>query len=53
MEIKIEIDKLKKRKLFVATPMYGGQCHGMYTRSTNDLSALCMHYGIEVKFYYF
>jgi hypothetical protein len=32
--------------------MYGGQCHGMYTRSTNDLSALCMHYGIEVKFYY-
>jgi hypothetical protein len=52
MEIKIEIDQLKKRKLFVATPMYGGQCHGMYTRSTNDLSALCMHYGIEVKFYY-
>ena len=52
MEIKIEIEELKKRKLFVATPMYGGQCHGMYTRSTNDLSALCMHYGIEVKFYY-
>ena len=52
MEIRIEIDELKKRKLFVATPMYGGQCHGMYTRSTNDLSALCMHYGIEVKFYY-
>lgn len=52
MEIRIEIDQLKKRKLFVATPMYGGQCHGMYTRSTNDLSALCMHYGIEVKFYY-
>jgi len=52
MEIRIEIDQLKKRKLFVATPMYGGVCHGMYTRSTNDLSALCMHYGIEVKFYY-
>ena len=52
MEIRIEIDELKKRKLFVATPMYGGQCHGMYTRSTNDLSALCMHYNIEVKFYY-
>ena len=52
MEIRVEIEDLKKRKLFVATPMYGGQCHGMYTRSTNDLSALCMHYGIEVKFYY-
>jgi hypothetical protein len=31
MEIRIEIDQLKKRKLFVATPMYGGVCHGMYT----------------------
>ena len=52
MEIKIEIEELRKRKLFVATPMYGGMCAGMFTKSTNDLSALCMHYGIEVKFYY-
>jgi len=52
MEIKIEIEQLRKRKLFVATPMYGGQCSGMFTKSTNDLSALCMHYGIELKFYY-
>ena len=28
MEIKVEIEELRKRKLFVATPMYGGQCHG-------------------------
>ena len=35
MEIRIEIDELKKRKLFVATPMYGGQCHGMYTRTVS------------------
>ena len=46
MEIKIEIEDLRKRKLFVATPMYGGMCAGMYTRSTNDLSALW--YRIEV-----
>ena len=52
MEIKIEIEELRKRKLFVATPMYGGMCAGMYTKSTNDLAALCMHYGIELKFYY-
>jgi hypothetical protein len=52
MEIKIEIEELKKRKLFVAAPMYGGQCHGMFCRSTNDLASLCMHYGIELKFYY-
>ena len=52
MEIKIEIEDLRKRKLFVATPMYGGQCAGMFCKSTNDLSALCMHYGIELKYYY-
>lgn len=27
-------------------------CAGMYTKSTNDLSALCMHYKVEAKFYY-
>lgn len=52
MEIEIDLDILRKRKLFVATPMYGGQCHGMYCKSTADLSKLCTHYGIEVKFFY-
>ena len=52
MEVKIQLEELRKRKLFIATPMYGGQCAGMFTKSTNDLSALCMHYGIECKFYY-
>ena len=52
MEIEIDLDILRKRKLFVATPMYGGQCHGMYCKSTADLAKLCTHYGIEVKFFY-
>lgn len=52
MEIEIDLDTLRKRKLFVATPMYGGNCHGMYAKSTADLSKLCTHYGIEVKFFY-
>ena len=39
MEIKISLDELQKRKLMVATPMYGGNCAGMYTRSIADLSA--------------
>ena len=52
MEIEIDLEILRKRKLFVATPMYGGQCHGMYCKSTADLSKLCTHYGIEVKFFY-
>ena len=52
MEIQVEIEDLRKRKLFVATPMYGGMCAGMFCRSTNDLSALAMHYQIELKYYY-
>ena len=52
MEIKVPIEELRKRKLFVATPMYGGMCAGMFCRSTNDLSALAVHYGIEVRYYY-
>jgi len=52
MEIKIPIDELKKRKLFVATPMYGGQCTGMFAKSCADLSALCTQYGIPLQFYF-
>ena len=52
IEIKVPIEKLRERKLFIATPMYGGQCQGMFARSIADLSALCTHYGIQVRFYF-
>ena len=52
MEIEIDLEKLRRRKLFVATPMYGGQCHGMYTKSSVELAKLCQHYGIEIKNFY-
>lgn len=52
IEIKVPIEKLRERKLFVAVPMYGGMCQGMFTRSIADLSALCTHYGIQVRFYF-
>src|SRR6478736_2315556 len=52
IELKVELDELRKYKLFVATPMYGGQCAGMYTRSVADLSALCTKYGIQLQFYF-
>jgi len=52
MEISIAIEELRKRRLFVATPMYGGQCAGMFCKSTNDLASLAMHYNIPTKFYY-
>jgi hypothetical protein len=52
MEIQIPIEKLRDRKLFIATPMYGGQCAGMFTRSIADLSALCATYGIPLQMYF-
>jgi hypothetical protein len=52
MEIKVEISELQKRKLFVAAPMYGGQCAGMFTRSIADLSAICTKYNIPLQLYF-
>lgn len=52
MELKISVEELRKASIFVATPMYGGQCAGMYTKSTNDLGMSATKYGIDVKFYY-
>jgi len=52
MQIQIPIEKLRERKLFIATPMYGGQCSGMFARSCADLSALCTKYGIQLRYYF-
>jgi hypothetical protein len=50
MEIKIKIDELKQRSLFVATPMYGGMNHGMYMKSCLDLQTLLTRYEVPVRF---
>jgi len=52
MELQIPVEELRKRKLFVATPMYGGQCAGMFAKSTADLAAMCAQYQIPLQFYY-
>ncbi len=52
MEIKISIDELRKKKLFLGVPMYGGTCTGLFARATNDLSALFAQYGIGLQYYY-
>ena len=51
-EIKVPINELQKKKLFVATPMYGGACAGMYARSIADLAAICAKYEIPLQLYY-
>jgi hypothetical protein len=50
MEIKVKVEELKKNKLFIATPMYGGMAHGMYVKSSLDLQGLMTKYGVETRF---
>ena len=50
MEISIKKEELQKKSIFVATPMYGGMNHGLYAKACLDLQALCMQYGVKVKF---
>jgi len=50
MEIKVELEKLRKNKLFIATPMYGGMAHGLYIKSSLDLQTTMNKYAIETKF---
>jgi len=52
MEININVEELRKRKLFIATPMYGGACAGMFAKSCADLSAICAQYGIPLQYYF-
>ena len=52
MNIEIPIEKLRERKLFLATPMYGGQCAGMFAKSVADLSSACVQYGIHLQMYF-
>lgn len=52
MQLEISVEKLRKNKLFIATPMYGGMAHGMYVKSSLDLQSVCHNYGIETRFSY-
>jgi hypothetical protein len=50
MQLEVKVEELRKKKLFVATPMYGGMAHGMFVKSCLDLQTLCSNYGIEVRY---
>jgi hypothetical protein len=40
MQIQVNLEELRKNKLFVATPMYGGMNHGLYMKSCLDLQTV-------------
>lgn len=50
MELKVKIEDLRKKSIFVATPMYGGNCLGLYAKSCLDLQTICNHYGIQLRY---
>ncbi len=52
MDLTISAEELRRRKIFVATPMYGGMCGGQYAKSTADLATLATKYGMDVRFFY-
>jgi hypothetical protein len=49
--IEEDIASIRARvKLFIATPMYGGQCNGLYMKSCINLQIMLNQYGIECRF---
>lgn len=50
MELKISAEDLRKNKLFIATPMYGGMANGLYVKSCLDLQGMMTQYGVETRF---
>jgi hypothetical protein len=39
---------MRQQKLFIATPMYGGNCLGKYSSAISELTHLCTKYGINI-----
>ena len=52
MDLEVSIKDLQKRGIFFATPMYGGNCNGFFTKSCTDLATLCAKYEIPLQFFY-
>ena len=50
--MQISVEELRQHKIFIGTPMYGGNCSGSYTKSCTDLAMMCAANGIDVRFYY-
>lgn len=52
MKLEVTTEELRNYSIFLGTPMYGGNCAGLFCKSTNDLFKMCTSYGIEVKEYF-
>ena len=52
MEIKLDKETLGGKSMMIATPMYGGSCHGMYAKACIDLAMLLGMQAVPHRFYY-
>ena len=52
VNVNIDIETLKKYKIFIATPMYGGICTGQFTNSCLLLQKLFSDFGVECEFHF-
>ena len=52
IQAKIPFENLRGKSLFVATPMYGGQCNGIYARCMLNLVEVCKDIGITLNVHY-
>lgn len=52
MQIKLPLEKLQQRSIFLATPCYGGVAEGIFTRSVMDLAAVCAKHNIKLVTYF-
>lgn len=48
----IQISDLQKHRLFIATPMYGGNCHGFFTKAATDLSTWAAKNNVHIQYYF-
>ena len=51
-EVQLNIKEMRKLKFMISTPMYGGMCHGMYTKSMMDTISMLTSHGIPAQIYY-
>ena len=52
MQLQVDTSELRKLKIMIGTPMYGGMSTGIFTKSANDLAALGAAYGVPIVFHY-
>ena len=52
MQLEMNLEQLRGKKIFLATPMYGGVCHGAYTKALADLMILATKHAIDIKLYF-